>query len=574
MPAFAAARGPPLFPQSLHHRLLVLGAVDAPSRLGAVCRIRGRSVDGDPVRAGRGCARCAVPGRADAAPNRAAAAARRTAVRTSASPRAAHVPVHLRRVEPDRAEEPAGRRSAHSAARRCRTTPPCSSSSSRIPSTDRAGVRRLHEEAAGSNVVHARRIFRSSGALCADQLRPTAICRRTGRKDSGSTLLEAMSLGKPLIGTAYSGNMDFMTAGEQLPARLLARDPDTRLRPVPARRGVGGARRRPCGTAHPRSDSEPCGAAERGLIAPPTTSRGTGTLTSPVGRCAAGSTRFARAVGSRPARELSGRMDGSSRADAESALAQSTRLHHALAMRLSGRAARSWQRSSRKAAALHDTLALMERSAGRRMYLRVRAGAVRILLAIRHPVWTAVSLLRAVAATRAPAAARAAIRHLLHRAFPLRLVAPVAERTDQPEDFSAIRWIGPVRVRHEAMDALFCHPASSVDYRASAPSGSRFVTSLAISPNAWRHDPGPIDFRVHVQIPASGWTVSVERRLDPARRYTDRRWHHVEIELPPQQQPSIDVLRDARNTSAAGRPHGLCLGAVRRSPVRMAAADS
>ena len=153
-------------------------------------------------------------------------------------------------------------------------------------------------------------------------------------------------------------------------------------------------------------------------------------------------------------------MDGSSRADAESALAQSTRLRHALAMRLSAERAQlaALEQESR---GLHDTLALMERSAGRRLYLRFRAVAVRILLAIRHPVWTAVSLLRAIAATPAPAAARAAIRHLLHRAFPLRLVAPVAERTDQPEDFSAIRWIGPVSVRHEAMDALFCHPASS-----------------------------------------------------------------------------------------------------------------
>ncbi len=38
----------------------------------------------------------------------------------------------------------------------------------------------------------------------------------------GLTMAEAMALGKPVIATAYSGNLDFMTGREQLPGRLLA----------------------------------------------------------------------------------------------------------------------------------------------------------------------------------------------------------------------------------------------------------------------------------------------------------------------------------------------------------------
>jgi glycosyltransferase involved in cell wall biosynthesis len=78
------------------------------------------------------------------------------------------------------------------------------------PEYDRAGVRRLHEEAAGLNVVMLDR-YLDRGELCA--LINTADCYLSPHRAEGFglTLLEAMRLGKPVIGTAYSGNMDFMT---------------------------------------------------------------------------------------------------------------------------------------------------------------------------------------------------------------------------------------------------------------------------------------------------------------------------------------------------------------------------
>ena len=78
------------------------------------------------------------------------------------------------------------------------------------PEYDRAGVRRLHEEAAGLNVVMLDGYF-DRPDLCA--LINCADCYLSPHRSEGFglTLLEAMSLGKPLIGTAYSGNMDFMT---------------------------------------------------------------------------------------------------------------------------------------------------------------------------------------------------------------------------------------------------------------------------------------------------------------------------------------------------------------------------
>ncbi len=206
--------------------------------------------------------------------------------------------------------------------------------------------------------------------------------------------------------------------------------------------------------------------------------------------------------------------------------------------------------------ALHDELALMERSAGRRLYLTARGGVVRAALTIRHPAWTTGSALRAAAATSLPSAARAAARHLRRRAFPLRLTAPIAERTDQPDDFPALRWIGPTRIRHHTLEALLCHPSSGIDYRVSVPSGSTFVTACGISPNAWRRHPGVVDFQVRLEIAGTGWSATRDCRVDPEGRYTDRRWHELRIPLPPAEQPAVEVLVTLSTRVAQGSHAG------------------
>jgi glycosyltransferase involved in cell wall biosynthesis len=76
---------------------------------------------------------------------------------------------------------------------------------------DRAGVRRLHEEAAGLNVVMLDG-YMDRPDLCA--LMNAADCYFSPHRSEGFglTILESMRLGKPAIATAYSGNTDFMTA--------------------------------------------------------------------------------------------------------------------------------------------------------------------------------------------------------------------------------------------------------------------------------------------------------------------------------------------------------------------------
>ena len=75
---------------------------------------------------------------------------------------------------------------------------------------DRSGVRQLHEEAAGLNVLLLEGYLDRPDLIA---LVNAADCYLSPHRAEGFglTLLEAMRLGKPVIATGYSGNMDFMT---------------------------------------------------------------------------------------------------------------------------------------------------------------------------------------------------------------------------------------------------------------------------------------------------------------------------------------------------------------------------
>jgi glycosyltransferase involved in cell wall biosynthesis len=92
---------------------------------------------------------------------------------------------------------------------------------------DREAVRRLHEQADGLHVLFLDG-YMDRQELCA--LLAAADCYFSPHRSEGFglTMLESMSLGKPVIATAYSGNMDFMTADNSflLPYRLATLERD------------------------------------------------------------------------------------------------------------------------------------------------------------------------------------------------------------------------------------------------------------------------------------------------------------------------------------------------------------
>jgi len=191
---------------------------------------------------------------------------------------------------------------------------------------------------------------------------------------------------------------------------------------------------------------------------------------------------------------------------------------------------------------LHHELNLMTASTGRRLLVGTRQGASRVARAIRHPLWTTGTLMRGLAASPGPATARRALSHLVRRAFPLRLTAPTRRWAEGTEESAAIRWIGPVNLRHRTFEALLCHAPAGIEYSTKVPAGAHFVCECGLSPQVWQDNPPPIEFTVAIHVPAADdWRQEVKISIDAGGRWTDRRWHTVSVALPPVDGPALDV---------------------------------
>jgi O-antigen biosynthesis protein len=200
----------------------------------------------------------------------------------------------------------------------------------------------------------------------------------------------------------------------------------------------------------------------------------------------------------------------------------------------------------------------MTMSSGRDRIAPRPQNASRAARALRHPLWTAGTFVRGLAAAPVPALLGRAVSHLRTRIFPLRLTIPHRRWADTDESL-AVRWAGPLNLRHRTLESLLCIPRAGIEYRTKAPAGSRFVCECGISPEVWQHAPPPVDFSIELEVPAAnGWRAVRTLTLDPGSRWTDRRWHRVAIALPDVDGAAVDVvvtlatsLKDGRSTTNA-----------------------
>lgn len=161
---------------------------------------------------------------------------------------------------------------------------------------------------------------------------------------------------------------------------------------------------------------------------------------------------------------------------------------------------------------------------------------------LRHPLWTTGTIVRGLAAAPGPALVRRALNHLLSRVFPLRLTIPSRRWSDAGDPSSAVRWAGPINLRHRTLEALLCLPPGGIEYRTKAPAGSRFVCECGLSPEVWGDAPPAIEFTIELSVPAAdGWSHRESVVMDPGQRWTDRRWHTVSVDMPAVGGAAIDV---------------------------------
>jgi GT2 family glycosyltransferase len=213
---------------------------------------------------------------------------------------------------------------------------------------------------------------------------------------------------------------------------------------------------------------------------------------------------------------------------------------------------------------LHRELDQMTASGGRRWLVGIRHSGTRAARAIRHPIWTTGTVVRGLLSTQAPATATRALNHLRRRFLPLRLSSPARRWFEHGDESLAIRWIGPVNIRHRSFEALLCHAPAGVEYRMTVPAGSSFVCECAVSPQVWQERPPRIEFTIVAHVPAATdqadgisdgnleWRREVTVSIDPGAIWTDRRWHTVSIDLPPTDRASLDLVVTLSTRVAAG----------------------
>jgi GT2 family glycosyltransferase len=121
-------------------------------------------------------------------------------------------------------------------------------------------------------------------------------------------------------------------------------------------------------------------------------------------------------------------------------------------------------------------------------------------------------------------------RLFLHRTL-LRAL-PILEQSSEARDVGdPVRWIGSIAIHGERHDALLCHPPSRVSFRVFAPSRARVSAACAMVPEIWLDNDGGVLVEMTVSG-AGGWRESRSLHLDPARRWPDRRWRRLSIEVP------------------------------------------
>ena len=197
----------------------------------------------------------------------------------------------------------------------------------------------------------------------------------------------------------------------------------------------------------------------------------------------------------------------------------------------------------------------MTSSGARRWLVGIRHTGTRAARVVRHPVWTTGTVVRGLLAGRAPATARRAVNHLRQRSLPLRLSSPFRRWFEHGEESLAIRWIGPINLRHRSFEALLCHAPAGVEYRMTVPDGSRFLCACAISPQVWQEHPPRVEFTIGVEVPAapgSPWRREVTVSIDPGKKWTDRRWHPVSIDLPANNGTPLEVVVTLSTRVASG----------------------
>jgi GT2 family glycosyltransferase len=206
---------------------------------------------------------------------------------------------------------------------------------------------------------------------------------------------------------------------------------------------------------------------------------------------------------------------------------------------------------------IRSELQLVVSSKGRKTLLAIQHRLGRAIAVTFHPIWTARTAIRHLLHRGPAGATRAMGRKLFFRRTAFRSLEQIDRRSDLPDANDAIRWLGRVKVSGETYDALMCHPPSSVTYEASCLGRTIVVAPCTMLPAVWASNRGGVQCTLTVTT-AGGWKAKESIRIDPHRRWRDRRWRRLSIVVPPDKAPAGggSGMTTVRVTLATSLPPG------------------
>jgi GT2 family glycosyltransferase len=204
---------------------------------------------------------------------------------------------------------------------------------------------------------------------------------------------------------------------------------------------------------------------------------------------------------------------------------------------------------------LHHLLHVATHSKPRRIAIAVRTRLHRLGKLIGHPWWTARAMGNRIAGAPPLRGLRTTARRFRTHAVLCRFLAIESQKTDHRQPTDAIRWLPPIRMTGETWHALFCHPHAFVNYRVLAPGGARVVAACGLHPQVWNDNRRGVEFTIRARVPEADFEASKTLTVDPQKRWIDRRWHRLELRLPPGPRRTVLVTLETRLPAGSDGGH-------------------
>lgn len=103
---------------------------------------------------------------------------------------------------------------------------------------------------------------------------------------------------------------------------------------------------------------------------------------------------------------------------------------------------------------------------------------------------------------------------------------------EEQKSDDAVRWLESIRVNHSSKPALFMHPNANAEYLVTVQPKTKFVSHVALLPEAWEQNTSGVEFMLLVQA-ETGQGIQKKVFIHPYKHKHQRAWNSLTLDLSP-----------------------------------------